>query len=345
MKQFFSGPAASILLFSLTCSAPKVLQAQQNGTDSAATVEVIRRSFYQYDQTLPMNAKLEELKESDDKLAEARTRYKLTYDSVHDQKVTSILAVPKKGQNPYPAVVLLAGSGGHKDSDYIRIAANMLSQMGIASVSLDAQYHGDRSRDQRTGDFHFIDKHTNRDAWVQTVIDLRRSVDYLQTRTDIDPKRIGYLGFSQGGMVGGTFLGVEPRIAAAILAVPGAGMVEWAKKSGRWVTEAGPALEQNANIVDPVHFIGSFSPRPLLILAATRDELIPKYATEALANAAKDPKEVIWYNAGHTLAEAIFLAVRDIQAFFKKHLIPARDSGLDKQANGNGKNRPQSYRN
>jgi fermentation-respiration switch protein FrsA (DUF1100 family) len=83
-------------------------------------------------------------------------------------------------------------------------------------------------------------------------------------------------------------------------------------------------LEQNANIVDPVHFIGSFAPRPLLILAATRDELIPKYATEALADAAKEPKQVIWYNAGHTLAEAIFLAVRDIQGFFKKHLIETR---------------------
>src|SRR5207249_118121 len=137
------------------------------------------------------------------------------------------------------------------------------------------------------GDFHFIDSFTNRDAWIQTVIDLRRAVDYLQSRQDVDSKKIGYLGFSQGGMVGGTFLGVEPRIAAAILAVPGGGFVDWAKKTGLWKTESAAAVEENAAVVDPIFFIGNFAPRPLLILSATRDELIPKFASEAIFNAAK----------------------------------------------------------
>ena len=325
MKRPITIAAAAAILGGIACAAPRLpAKAQQNGAESAATIEMLRKAFYQYDQSLPLNAALDELKETDEKLAQTRTRFKLTYDSAHDQQVTSILSIPKKGPAPFPAIVFLAGSGGHKDSDYIRIAANMMAQMGFASVSLDAQYHGERSRKDRTGDFHFIDKNTNRDAWVQTVIDLRRAVDYLTSRPDIDPKRIGYLGFSQGGMVGGTLLGVEPRIAAAILAVPGGGMVDWARRSGRWNAQGGPALEQNANIVDPVHFIGSFAPRPLLILAATRDELIPKYATEALANAAREPKQVIWYNAGHTLAEALFFAVRDIQQFFGKHLGSSR---------------------
>jgi dienelactone hydrolase len=308
----------SLLIILVSATA---LRAQNNGTESAVTVESFRRAFYDYDPSLPLNAKLQEQKETDVNLAETRTRYKLTYESIHDQKVTAILAIPKKAAGPHPAIVLLAGSGGHKDSDYIRIAANMMAGLGFASVSIDAQYHGERARTDRTGDFHFIDKNTNRDAWIQTVVDLRRAVDYLVSRPDIDAKRIGYLGFSQGGMVGGTFLGVEPRIKAAILAVPGGGMVEWAKKTNLWKPESGADLAQNASIVDPIHFIGSFSPRPLLILAATRDELIPRFATEALANAAREPKQVIWYQSGHTLAQAIFIAVQDIQKFFRTHLM------------------------
>ena len=54
-------------------------------------------------------------------------------------------------------------------------------------------------------------------------------------------------------------------------------------------------------ITDPVYFIGRFSPRPLLMLSARRDELIPKFATEALFNAAGEPKELVWFNSGHVL--------------------------------------------
>ena len=300
---------------------PRV-QAQQHGSDSApaVSVETLRRSYYEYDKNLPLNPKLAEIEEKDPNLTPLRTRFKLTYDSVHDQQVPAIFAIPKKGMAPYPAVILLAGSGGHKDSDYIRIASNLLSTLGYATLSIDAQYHGDRSRKDRTGDFHFIDSFTNRDAWIQTVIDLRRAVDYLQSRQDVDSKKIGYLGFSQGGMVGGTFLGVEPRIAAAMLAVPGGGFVDWAKKTGLWKTESAAAVEENAAVVDPIFFIGSFAPRPLLILSATKDELIPKFASEAIFNAAKEPKQIIWYESGHTLTQAIFIAVRDIQAFFTIHL-------------------------
>jgi dienelactone hydrolase len=254
-------------------------------------------------------------------------RYHLAYDSAHDQRVTAIFSVPKKFSAPFPAVILLAGSGGHKDTDYVRIAGDMMSGLGYATISIDAQYHGERSKPGKwfaEEELRLIDLPGNRDAWVQTVIDLRRALDFLQSRTDVDGRKIGYLGFSQGGMIGGTFIGVEPRVTMALLAVPGGGLVEWSEKAGALGPERKQCLELSAAIIDPVNFIGRFAGRPLLFCSAKKDELIPKFATDALFNAAKEPKEIKWYDSGHVLPAINFIT--DAKAFFVKYLGARQES-------------------
>jgi dienelactone hydrolase len=281
------------------------------------TAESLRLAVYNYDSSLALQPELKLLPDRLESQSALRTRWHLAYDSVHDQRVTAILTIPKKFAAPFPAVILLAGSGGHKDTDYVRIASDLMSTLGYATLSIDAQYHGERSRPGRSGDIHLINSSTNRDAWIQTVIDLRRAVDYLQSRDDIDKSKIGYLGFSQGGMIGGTFIGVEPRIVAACLAIPGGGFLEWGPKVGLW-KETTPELEANAALTDPIYFIGRFGSRPLLMLSAKRDELIPKYATDALFSAAKDPKEIVWFDSGHVLPPTALIT--NVKGFFAKHL-------------------------
>ena len=127
-----------------------------------------------------------------------------------------------------PAVLLMHGSGGDKDVNYIHGLSEALVRRGFITLSIDAQYRGDRVRPGRVNDIK-PDSFTWRDAWVQTVIDLRRAVDYLETRPDVDKSRIGYLGVSMGGILGGILGGVEERVACFALVVPGGGFVELAK--------------------------------------------------------------------------------------------------------------------
>src|SRR5689334_5113572 len=115
----------------------------------------LRRAFYAIDSSIPLNPELKEMPERTEKLAALRTRYHLVYDSAHDQRVTAILSIPKQAKAPYPGVVLLAGSGGNKDTDYIRLVADMFSTLGCATISIDAQYHGERAKPGRSGDFHY----------------------------------------------------------------------------------------------------------------------------------------------------------------------------------------------
>ena len=62
---------------------------------------------------------------------------------------------------------------------------------------------------------------------------MRRSVDFLTTRTEIDKDRIGYYGLSLGALWGPMFLAMEPRITAAVFL---AGGLEGALDDGDYLT-------------------------------------------------------------------------------------------------------------
>lgn len=306
----------------------------------ADAAEALRLDFYKYDAGLSLNATLAPMP---DKYT-YWTRQGLTYDSAHDQTVTAILALPKHFAPPYPAVILVHGSGGHKDTSYITLASANLCQRGYATLSIDTQYHGGRTRPGRSGEIHMPDSYAMRDAWVQSVIDVRRAVDYLQSRPDIDGSKIGYLGFSQGAMLGSVVVGVEERIGPFCLAVPGGGIVDIVRNidkypvlKAHWPLKQTPDLMQKvediANITDPIHYIGRIGNRPLLIIVAKYDEIIPPEASEALIKAAHadEATQVKRWASGHVLNPT---AIFDMQTFFITHL-GQRKAQSDKQASAN----------
>lgn len=290
----------------------------------ADTTEALRRAFYAYDSDLPLNATVKPLDDN-----AVRTRYRLDYDSAHDQRVPAIIAIPKKVKGPMPVVLLMHGSGGDKDVNYIRGLSEALVRRGFITLSIDAQYRGDRVRPGRVNDIK-PDSFTWRDAWVQTVIDLRRAVDYLETRPEVDKSRIGYLGVSMGAILGGILGGVEERVSCFALVVPGGGFVELAKNvdkypnlKAHWPITPTPEVlkrvEAIANVADPIYFVGRILPRPLLIVVAKQDELIPPEASAAFVAAAHadEATQVRRVQSGHVPPTQVVFDVRD---FFLAHL-------------------------
>ena len=95
-----------------------------------------------------------------------------------------------------------------------------------------------------------------RDYIVQWARDLGRSIDYLETRTDIDAGKTAYFGFSWGGRLGGLLLAVEPRLKAGVLHVAGL-------KFQRALPEA-----------DPVNFVRRIT-IPVLMLNGKYNQFFP----------------------------------------------------------------------
>lgn len=314
----------------LLCENPAVSIASRHTPvppkSSPDSVQQMRLQWFHYDHDLPLDIQISPL----DKIPFA-TRYLVSFMSVHDQRVPAILAIPTVGHAPYPCVMLLHGSGGNKDSSYVKESSIAMCQIGCATISIDSQYSGARKLPDRNNNIFLPNSYTARDAWVQTVIDLRRTVDYLQTRSDINSNRLGFLGFSQGAMIGADFGGIDKRVGVFCLAVPGGALAKVVQHLDRY-----PALEQHwpfkitpktmqvvdnvTEITDPIHYIADISPRPLLIYTAKYDQIIPPESSKALIAAARvNPNlQVVQVDASHVLNPMIVFSIR---AYFKKMLV------------------------
>ncbi len=120
------------------------------------------------------------------------------------------LTSPQTG-GPFPAVVLITGSGpenrdeevfGHKP---FLVLADYLTRQGIAVLRCD-----DRGIGKSGGDSHAA-------TTVDLATDALAAFGYLQTRKDIDPKRIGLLGHSEGGVIAPIVANEAPDVAFVVL--------------------------------------------------------------------------------------------------------------------------------
>lgn len=266
-------------------------------------------SFYAYDKSLPLNGEEEIIIDKD-----LYRVYKAYFDSVNGERVPALLSVPKKKEK-VPCIVFLHGYGGSKED--ILPAAELIANEGYAIIAIDAEFHGERREEGK--ELYSTDLKESRRGIIQTIIDLRRAVDYLEMRPEIDKEKIGYVGGSMGGILGGIFIGVEARIKTAALLVAGGNMSLMIRKSKHYTMPAIRKYLEDEQIsyeeiqsfldpVDPINFIDKFSPRPVVFHLGKYDEIVPAEAGEQLYRKAKEPKKVYWYNVGHSLPLDLVLA-------------------------------------
>jgi dienelactone hydrolase len=139
-----------------------------------------------------------------------------------------------------------------------------------------------------------------RAAADRDVLAVRRAVDVLRARPDVDPARIGYVGWSAGARTGAIVAGVEPRIRALVLMSGGSTPVTRYAA----VAPAGlrAAVTRILGQIDPLRLIRKARPGSLLLQNGRRDEVVPRSALDALRLAAPRGTEVRWYPTGHALS-------------------------------------------
>lgn len=224
-------------------------------------------------------------------------RFELT--SRGDRVPGRLLLPASETAAPHPLVLLQHGAGGSMESPYLD-AAGPWVRGGAAVATIDFPLHGERSNAKFSAVLaapnHASSETLRIEFARQSIIDLRRTVDALAALPEIDGERIAYGGFSLGAMLGAVFCAVDPRPCAAALALAGGGF--------------GP------DAIDPCRFVGAVSPRPILFVNATRDETVPRAATEALYQAAQEPKKIEWFDGSHqqlpgVALKAMWIHLRD----------------------------------
>ncbi|MFL5540697.1 MAG: alpha/beta hydrolase [Longimicrobiaceae bacterium] len=217
-------------------------------------------------------------------------------------RATGLLFVPG-GAGPFAGLLLMHGLPG--SAEQVKGIAVELARHGAVVVALDAPFARRAGSPVRFTEADSAEQ-------VQLMTDLQRAVDVLVARPDVDASRLGYVGISYGGAMGALFVGIEKRLKTGILVVADGGLVSHytgledggslfagltCAQRRRWLESMIP--------IEPIKYVGFASPTPLLLQSGRQDVLVPPYSAQLLHAAARDPKTILWYDAGHNLtAEA-----------------------------------------
>lgn len=258
-------------------------------TARSNTQAISFENYYAYDKTLPLRDSIWQIRDTTDYIL-----YSTIFQSVHNQQVTGLLSIPKTGNAPYSTVILLHGAGDKKTVDYVETGNDFFTKAGYAVLRIDIHNHGERKVNNYEFSLNEKLKYWTRNTISQTVFDLGRSIDFLETRPEIDSDNIGYYGISLGGIIGTVFCGLDARIKAPVIVIAGGSLNLLYGKD---------ALNQEVldymSIIDPINFVDKISPRPLLMVNAENDEIIPPLTSKLLFQKANQPKEIKWYPTTH----------------------------------------------
>jgi dienelactone hydrolase len=210
----------------------------------------------------------------------------VTFDAAYGhERVIAYLFLPKNASPPYQTVVYFPGAFAFLDDKLdlssVEDARGFLLKGGRALMVPIYKGMYERRDGLVPGGKPpaFFRDHVI--AWSK---DLGRSLDYIETRKDIDGTKVAYFGDSLGGTEGALLPAVEKRIRAAIL------------------SSGGFHLRRDLPEVDPFNFVTRVT-IPVLMLNGRYDAAFPLESSQRplfrfLGTPVNDKKHVI-YEGGH----------------------------------------------
>jgi serine/threonine protein kinase/dienelactone hydrolase len=184
---------------------------------SDAVFEIYRR-LYAYDRS-PLHALVEASDDSDEHWRREQVTVPTAY-GVERMKI--FLYLPRKATPPYRTVVYFPGANMLRARSFDQLPVQLFDfivRSGRA-VALPV-YKGTFDRPTDVTDSTANPSAAYRDYAIAWVKDFMRTVDYLETRTDVSLDRLAYVGLSWGGRMGPTVLALDERVKVAVLIVGG----------------------------------------------------------------------------------------------------------------------------
>jgi eukaryotic-like serine/threonine-protein kinase len=292
----------------LALAMQQVASASRDYSKETPVSDVVFEGFrpmYDYDRT-PLNVRLE----SRDTSSADWTVEKVSFDAAYgNERVAAYLYLPRNSSPPYQPVVFFPGSTAMLS----RSSGSLLGygwfdffvkngRAVIWPIYKSTYERGDAVKSYLADETIFYRDHVL--MWAK---DMRRAIDYLVTRSDIDTTRLAYYGISWGGSLGGLLPAIEPRFKASVLFV------------------AGLQMERARPEVDPINFL----PRikiPTIMLNAKYDQIFPTATSQKpffrLLGTQPDRKRYVVYEGGHILPRTQL--IRESMNWLDKYLGPVK---------------------
>jgi cephalosporin-C deacetylase-like acetyl esterase len=236
----------------------------------------------------------------EEKTFERWIRSKVAFQSLSssspNSQIRAWLFVPRKRSGPLPALVTLhqtvpqgkdepAGVKGPHPWVYF---ATYYAERGYVTLAPDMVGYGERTQGgyARTG-FELADAMPLLEARPGLTLlglmlfDVTRAVDYLQTRPEVDARRIGVVGHSQGGILTNVVLGLGPRLRVGVASC-GYGLFRkdklfperWAAKNSAYLPRMHLYRDDVKELpLDFLQIMALAAPRPHLVQTALGDSI------------------------------------------------------------------------
>jgi hypothetical protein len=154
--------------------------------------------------------------------------------------LAATLTVPP-GKGPFPAVLLIVGSGPHDRDESLMghkpflVLADYLTRKGIVVLRADKRGVGKSTGDNETA------------TTADYATDAEAGVAYLKTRSEVDPHKIGLVGHSEGGVIAPMAAVADPDVAFIVM-MAGSGVEgdQILVEQGRLIAEAGGMSKEKA---------------------------------------------------------------------------------------------------
>ncbi len=256
--------------------------------------------MYAYDRKAPLNVK--EVSVEDRDVVEV---HDISYAGFGRGRVPAYLVVPT-GKGRFAAVIFAYGGGGNR-ATFLDEALS-LAKKGVVSLLVD--WNAASRPDYQPKEGGPPGGANDRDDMVQMVIEFRRGLDLLLSRTDVDAKRVGFVGHSAGGRVASILAGVEKRIKAVVIMASQISATEaWRSNDNPRIVKLRESLpkeqfERYMEFIAPVdasRYVSRAAPTVLLLQFGRQDDSPNERLAKRFYEVASEPKTFKLYEAGHNL--------------------------------------------
>ena len=223
----------------------------------------------------------------------------VTFDAASGGRTAAYVVEPAKGKAKGPGLLYVHWYDSKaRDTNRTQYLGEAIEMAKSGAVSLLIETMWSRP------DWFF--KRERKDDYANSlkqVLELRRALDVLAALSNVDSKRLAYVGHDFGAMYGTLLADTESgRIMA------------WALQAGTtsfsdWFLLGRPRLEGDARAkvvaelapLDPARHIAKAAPSPVFFQFSTDDQFVPKAKAEEFFAAAGEPKKIAWYETDHGL--------------------------------------------
>jgi dienelactone hydrolase len=279
-----------------------LFQPWLSGCGQAAQVDSSSGPF-NYDSSQPLHVHQVRRQQTD-----RYTITDLTYLSPPHLTIRAYLVEPP-GDRPFPAVLFqhwYAPAQGGDRTEFLD-EAKQLAAWGMASLLVQGVVPWSTT---------FTGLKADKKHIRQQVVALRRAVDLLRDRREVNAERLGFVGHDYGAMYGAFMAGVDHRVDAYVLMAGAPSFADWAGYFSIPPQQLS-AYAKGIRPVDPTHFVSYAHPSSLLFQFGRTDRFISTRSAQQFYRAASKPKTVRWYDADHALNSA---AQRDRDAWLVTHV-------------------------